>query len=82
MYLPGRQISSEVLSFLNRGIQVTFLLYCKHLGFFSMILREAPFIERRGEQKWLRLLVLYELYDSKRAVDRLVGAELCESVNL
>lgn len=52
VYLPGRQISSYVHSFLEEGIQVTFLLYCKHFwfGFFSMILREALFIERRGEQ--------------------------------
>lgn len=52
VYLPGRQISSYILSFLEEGIQVTFLLYCKHFcfGFFSMILREALFIERRGEQ--------------------------------
>lgn len=36
----------------------------------------------KGEvSKVAELLVLHELYDSKRAVDRLLGAELCDSTN-
>lgn len=59
-----------------------FLLYYKlELFFFFLLFLETQYLLKGEVSKVLRVLVLYELYDSKRAVGRLLGAELCDSVS-